>query len=209
MKIIFNEVTLSFNGRTVIDSLNLTIGSGITALYGPSGIGKTSIVNMIMGLIKPDSGHITLPDKMIISAAFQEHRLFPFMTVVRNVMLPLDKSCRSLAKKWLDSFNIGHLANERAASLSGGEKQRASLARAIAYYEYKRESGENLLLILDEPFSGIDDANALSAAKCIRDCISGGNCIVISHNYAFCSEFADRTIELNGPPLMVKEADMA
>ncbi|HIZ15973.1 MAG TPA: ATP-binding cassette domain-containing protein [Firmicutes bacterium] len=205
MKIIFKDVTLSFNSRTIIDGLNLTIGSGITALYGPSGIGKTSIVRMIMRLIKPDGGQITLPDKMIISAAFQEHRLFPFMTVIRNIMLPLNKSCRELAKNWMENFNIEHLVNERAASLSGGEKQRVSLARAMAYYESKRDSGENVLLILDEPFSGIDESNALSAAKHIKDCISSGNCILISHDYTFCRDFADRTIELDGPPLMVKE----
>lgn len=205
MEIIFNKVTLSYNGRTIIDGLDLTIDSGITALYGPSGIGKTSLVNMIMGLIKPDSGQIKLPDGIVISAAFQEPRLFPFMTVLRNIMLPLNKTCRSLAQKWLEIFNISHLADERAANLSGGERQRASLARAMAYYELKRDNGENVLLILDEPFSGVDDANALSSARCISDCIKGGDCIVISHDYAFCSEFADRTIKFGGPPLRAEK----
>lgn len=205
MEIILNNVTLAFNDRIIMKNFDLTISSGITAIYGPSGVGKTSLINMIMGLVKPTGGQISLPEGIVISAAFQEPRLFPFMTAMRNVMLPLDKSCLELARKWLDNFNIGYLYDEKAAKLSGGERQRVSLARAMAYYEFKKSDKRETLLILDEPFSSIDDKNMLYAAKYIRDCISDGNCIIISHDYEFCKNFAGSIIKLSGPPIKIEK----
>jgi molybdate transport system ATP-binding protein len=148
-----------------------TTGS-VTALFGASGSGKTSIVNMIAGLIAPDRGRIALDDAVLFDSAtrlnvpahhrrigyvFQEGRLFPHLTVAQNLdygrwmgALPADAAERERIVALLD---IGHLMSRRPGKLSGGERQRVAFGRALLM--------KPRLLLLDEPLASLDRARKL------------------------------------------------
>jgi molybdate transport system ATP-binding protein len=142
--------------------------TGITALFGPSGAGKTSVINMVAGLIRPDRGRIVIqdrvlfdsdrgidlpPEKRTIGYIFQDGRLFPHLTVRGNLtygmkLTPPNQRCIALDQV-VDLLGIKHLLDRRPAKLSGGEKQRVAIGRALLT--------SPRLLLMDEPLSSIDD----------------------------------------------------
>ena len=156
-------------GNFVVQTAFSGPGSGVTALYGPSGAGKTSVVNMVAGLMRPDNGHITInghclfskvekinlpPESRRIGYVFQDGRLLPHLSVKSNLMYGLT---RTPAKdrfvrpdQIVDLLGIGHLLKRRPAGLSGGEKQRVAIGRALL------TSPE--LLLMDEPLASLDQA---------------------------------------------------
>lgn len=136
-------------------------GGTLTALTGSSGAGKTTIIRALAGLEKPDSGHISSGNKIWFNSAdrtwvparkrkvgyvFQEHTLFPHLNIEQNVGF----SCRDKTRvhELLELLGIGHLAQTMVHSVSGGERQRAALAQALA--------SDPQVLLLDEPFSALD-----------------------------------------------------
>ena len=152
--------------RSFVLDLTLDI-EGTVALIGPSGAGKTSVLNAVAGLVKPSSGRIALdadvwfdaakglsrkPDERRVGLVFQEYALFPHMNVRENVAY----AGKSRADELLERFRISHLAEARTTELSGGERQRVALARALA-----RDPG---VLLLDEPLSALD-ANTRVAVR--------------------------------------------
>jgi molybdate transport system ATP-binding protein len=145
---------------------------GATALFGPSGSGKTSLVNMIAGLVQPDRGRIALDDNVLFDSAarigmpahrrrigyvFQEGRLFPHMTVARN--LDYGRRMSGVAddpaerERIVSLLDIGALLSRRPGHLSGGERQRVAFGRALLM--------EPRLLLLDEPLASLDRARKL------------------------------------------------
>jgi molybdate transport system ATP-binding protein len=142
---------------------------GVTALFGPSGAGKTSLINMIAGLIAPDRGRIMYRGKLLFDAAgkvnlpphrrrfgyvFQDGRLFPHLTVRGNLeygrrMYRLKRDAREL-ERIVAMLDIGHLADRRPGKLSGGERQRVAIGRALLMRPQ--------LLLLDEPLASLDAA---------------------------------------------------
>ncbi len=152
----------SFDLRT-----RFTVGGGITALFGPSGAGKTLTLRCIAGLARPDAGRIALDDRTLFDSAlsvdlpsrdrsigyvFQQYALFPHLNVERNVgfgISDLTKEERSArVGSLLEIMDLGQMAKRMPSELSGGQQQRIALARALAT--------QPALLMLDEPFAAVD-----------------------------------------------------
>ncbi|CCK82453.1 MULTISPECIES: molybdenum ABC transporter ATP-binding protein [Desulfobacula] len=142
---------------------------GITALLGRSGSGKTSVINMIAGLTRPDNGHIIINDRCVYDSGkkihiapekrrfgyvFQEGRLFPHLSVMSNLtygmkLVPVDERYIEIDQV-VDLLDLSSLLNRRPAKLSGGEKQRVAMGRALLTSPY--------LLLMDEPLASLDEA---------------------------------------------------
>ena len=156
------------HGSFQVDADFRAENTGITALFGPSGAGKTSVINMVAGLIRPDRGRIVIqdrvlfdsdrgidlpPEKRTIGYIFQDGRLFPHLTVRGNLtygMKLTPPNQRYIAfDQVVDLLGIKHLLDRRPAKLSGGEKQRVAIGRALLT--------SPRLLLMDEPLSSIDD----------------------------------------------------
>nr|WP_287410640.1 ATP-binding cassette domain-containing protein [Pseudodesulfovibrio sp.] len=146
----------------------------LTAIVGPSGAGKTTLVRIIAGLEAPDNGAITLNGrtwidsktgsfiptcKRKIGLVFQEYTLFPHMTVRQNIAF--GAITPTSVEPLMKTFGIGHLKDQRPASISGGERQRAAFCQALA-----REPD---LLLLDEPFSALDTATRIFLCSLLSD----------------------------------------
>jgi molybdate transport system ATP-binding protein len=161
------DVEKKFGGFAV--AARFESSGGVTALFGPSGAGKTTIVNMIAGLVEPDRGRIALGDDVLFDSAmrinvppprrrigyvFQEGRLFPHLSVRHNLDygrrmngLPRD---RAAMERIVTMLEIEHLLSRRPGRLSGGERQRVAVGRALLM--------KPALLLLDEPLASLDAA---------------------------------------------------
>ena len=144
------DLCLSFEGRVILNKVSFSLpDAGIFALMGSSGIGKSSLLKILSGLLAPDSGTIRGLDNLRVGIMFQEDRLLPWHTALKNVMLAMEHPSQEEARILLDALEIGDSADAYPAVLSGGMKRRVALARAIAFSPD--------VLLLDEPFSGIDE----------------------------------------------------
>ena len=145
-----SNLYLSFEGRVILNKISFSLpDAGIFALMGSSGIGKSSLLKILSGLLAPDSGTIRGLDNLRVGILFQEDRLLPWHTALKNVMLAMEHPSQEEARILLDALEIGDSADAYPAVLSGGMKRRVALARAIAFSPD--------VLLLDEPFSGIDE----------------------------------------------------
>ncbi len=149
-----NNIYKTYNDELLYDNFNIQFEENkITCILGPSGIGKTTLVNMITGLIKPDNGEIVLPVNSKFSYVFQEPRLLDWYNVYDNLDFVLKEHYniskrKSIINKTLSLVGLDEISNYKVSELSGGMAQRVSLARALAY--------PSNTLILDEPFKGLD-----------------------------------------------------
>ena len=147
--LLFKDVKLGFSkDNPVLDQVSISLSSpGRYALMGASGSGKTTLLKTIAGLLMPLSGTIKGINDKRIALLFQEDRLLPWCTVLKNVMLAMPEPSAEIAKSILSALEI---KDDQAypSTFSGGMKRRVALARALAY------QGE--ILLMDEPFSGID-----------------------------------------------------
>jgi ABC-type Fe3+/spermidine/putrescine transport system ATPase subunit len=158
----FRGVTKAFPSHKAVDNVSLSVGRGeLHALLGPSGCGKTTCLRMVAGFETPDTGQILLdgadiaplkPYERNVSTVFQSYALFPHLSVFDNVAFGLrqrdDKDVAGKVKNALELVRLAHKADRKPAQMSGGEKQRAALARSLVL-----EPG---LLLLDEPLSALD-----------------------------------------------------
>ncbi|MBR2832442.1 MAG: ATP-binding cassette domain-containing protein [Oscillospiraceae bacterium] len=144
-----------YGDRTVFDGLDMELGEN-AILTAPSGSGKTTLLKLIAGLLVPEAGAISgVPER--IAFLFQEDRLLPWYSILKNAELVSD---RAAASAMLEAVGLGDKLEARPGTLSGGERRRAALARALC--------AEADLLILDEPFKGLDPPLMEAMAALIR-----------------------------------------
>lgn len=164
MKLEFQDISHDYGANAALSSIDLVAPSGaITCLLGSSGCGKTTLLNLAAGLLKVQSGQITLDDQLLANAAhspppekrpiglvFQELALFAHMTIAQNILFGVAKDERTpaLASQWLERIGLAGMEARYPHSLSGGQAQRVALARAMA--------PKPKVLLLDEPFASID-----------------------------------------------------
>lgn len=152
------NLTVSYDGMPVIDRLNLEIGDGITCIMGESGLGKTTLLHTIAGLIKPDSGEIEgAPVRPAVM--FQEDRLLPWFSALKNLETVCSDTGRAL--EMLRAVELEEASDKLPDELSGGMKRRVALARTLLF--------DSDMLILDEPFKGLDEALTGRIARLIRE----------------------------------------
>ncbi len=171
----------------VLDKFNLELKDGeLIALMGPSGCGKSTLLQLIANFLSPISGQIEKTSQKI-SYAFQEPRLFPWLTVEENLNAVISEASPSLADilEMVEMQDAQHLYPEQ---LSGGMKSRVSLARAIMF------AGD--LFLLDEPFSALDAELRLELSKRLREWLKSSNrsAILVTHQKDDARLFADRII---------------
>jgi molybdate transport system ATP-binding protein len=185
--------------------LNEVINKGdFVALYGPSGAGKTSTLQLLAGLMKPDEGSIKVNDKYWyknskslplqdrnIAYMFQDYALFPNMTVRENIQFASkENSSTPLVSNLIKEMQLDELADKLPNSLSGGQQQRVALARAMAQ--------EPDILLLDEPLSALDTQTRLSLQNHLAEFhrSMGLTTIMISHDISEIVKLADKVLKL-------------
>ncbi len=167
---------------------------GVVCLLGKSGCGKTTLINCIAGLEKYDSGEICCMDSKI-SFVFQEDRLIPWISAKRNILAVNDDE--QVCSRVLDKMGLLEHADKLPDELSGGMRQRVSIARAIAY------GGD--IIFLDEPFKGIDIKTKAAVIEAVKELIEDKLCIFITHDLEEAKMLSDVIVILDGPPLKVIE----
>jgi len=184
-------VTRIFHQQRVLDALDITIRKGeFIALLGASGSGKTTLLRILAGLDVPDEGEAWVPQKRTV--VFQEPRLVQSKSVWRNVVvgLPRHLATRDRAVRALSEVSLDHRADAWPATLSGGEAQRAALARALVR--------EPELLLLDEPFAALDALTRLRMQRLIRELCAahGPSTLLVTHDVEEAILLADRVLVL-------------
>jgi molybdate transport system ATP-binding protein len=204
---------LAVDVRALVGEFHLDVAfevqGGVAVLFGPSGAGKSLTLAMIAGLVRPDSGTITINGRIVedrarhvhistqqrhIGMVFQDGLLLPHRSVLDNVALAVRPTSRrsahrAIARDWLARVGAADLANRRPRSLSGGQRQRVALARALA--------GEPALVLLDEPLSALDLAVRRELRGFVRDVIveAGIPAVLVTHDADEADELGDRVIE--------------
>ena len=196
------------NSEDMILDVNFNISKGkLVTLYGRSGAGKTSILKIIAGLVKPDDGHIevnnikwydrennvNLPtQKRNLGLVFQDYSLFPNMTVKENLTFALSKNQdKNIVKELIEIVDLGNLQNRDPGTLSGGQKQRVALARTLV----QRPE----ILLLDEPLSALDDEMRIKLQKYILKVHQEFKLttILISHDISEIIKMSDYLMEID------------
>ena len=168
------NVTKSFDENKVLDSFSAVFDEGKYLLKGPSGIGKTTCIRLILGLIDPDEGEVRVPDNTRFAVCFQENRLFEKETVLTNVLAVNENvSVTDAASAILELLPSDSL-DKKAGELSGGMKRRLAVIRAMLH--------DSDCVILDEPFTGLDDEARSKTISFINERLNGRLLIVTSHD---------------------------
>lgn len=185
----------AYKGRTVVGDVSLNVNSGeIVGLLGPNGAGKTTTFYMVVGIVARDAGSITIDDEDItllplherarkgIGYLPQEASIFRRLSVYDNIMGILEirhdltaEQRKDRAEELFEEFNVSHLRNSLGQSLSGGERRRVEIARALA--------ANPKFILLDEPFAGVDPISVLDIKKIIQHLRDYGLGVLITdHN---------------------------
>jgi iron(III) transport system ATP-binding protein len=204
------DVSKSYGATSAADRVSLRAAPGeLVTLIGPSGCGKSTTLRLVAGLERPDGGTIriageevagrrtwVLPERRRVGLVFQDHALFPHLTVARNVAFGIDRLPRSEQRarvgEVLDLVRLGDLASRYPHELSGGEQQRVALARALA--------PRPAVVLLDEPFSSLDEtlraqvrAETVSA---LRE--TGTTAMLVTHDQTEALSTGDRVVVMRG-----------
>ena len=198
------DLRKSYSGRLVVGGVSINVNPGeVVGLLGPNGAGKTTSFYMIVGLIRPDSGTVTIDDEEIthlpiyararkgIGYLPQEASVFRNLTVRENINLVWEetgkrKQAKTLTDELLEQFKITHIAETKGYALSGGERRRVEIARALTM--------KPKFILLDEPFSGIDPIAVADIQSMIHELKAKGYGVLITdHNVRETLSITDRT----------------
>jgi lipopolysaccharide export system ATP-binding protein len=188
------EISKSYRGRKVVDDVSISVQQGeVVGLLGPNGAGKTTSFYIIVGLISPDSGRVLLDDNDVTALAMfqrarrgisylpQEASVFRKLTVEANLMAILEtlpirpRDRRERMERLVDQLGLEKVRRNKGYTLSGGERRRVEIARALA--------AEPRFMLLDEPFAGVDPLSVLDIQRIIRELTSRGIGVLITdHN---------------------------
>ena len=195
------ELDIGLPLRSFRLELTLALGRETFALVGPSGAGKTTVLRVVAGLVRPERGRVVLDGEVLFDAAsgvvlppedrrvgfvFQDYALFPHMSVEQNVAY----GSRNGTGELLERFGIAHLARARPGELSGGERQRVGLARALA-----RDPG---VLLLDEPLSALDPHTRAALRLELKELLDELDLpvLLVTHDFHDAAVLADRVAAL-------------
>src|SRR3954470_1874130 len=208
----FGEAGEARHVRALLDtSLDITRGE-LLCLIGPSGCGKSTLLNVIGGLLLPTTGTVHVGDTPVrgplpheIAFVFQENALFPWSTVLENVMLGMmfqgvpraEREPR--ARKSLDAVGLGDFAGHYPGQLSGGMRQRAALARALSL--------ETDIILMDEPFGALDEQTRMVLGEDLSVLLAatGKTIVFVTHSLGEAVYLADRVAVFSAPPGRIKE----
>ena len=195
----------SFDGTTVLDDISLEIGdSQIVSILGSSGGGKTTLLNIILGLLQPDSGKIvfdgaditnTPMERRGFNIVFQDYALFPNLTAYKNIVYGLrnypDRSSKEEIESLIDLLDLRDHLNKKIDQLSGGQKQRVALARTMVM--------KPKILLLDEPLSALDGVIKESIKEKIVTIAKEFNLttIIVTHDPEEALTISDKVLILN------------
>ncbi len=209
-QLIAKEIVKRYRKRVVVDAASLTVASGeVVGLLGPNGAGKTTTFYMMVGLIHCDEGRVLLDDRDLTHLPMhararlgvgylpQEPSIFRRLTVLDNVMAILETrpdltkaERRPLAEELLHELHVGHLHDSPGISLSGGERRRVEIARALA--------ARPAFMLLDEPFAGVDPLSVLDIQRIIGHlCERRIGVLITDHNVRETLGICDRAYILN------------
>jgi lipopolysaccharide export system ATP-binding protein len=212
MSLELQNVSISLSGRQLVKSVKIDLSPGeVVGLLGPNGAGKTTTFNLVIGLLRPDVGHVLLDGQDVTELSMperarcgigylpQEASVFRQLTVRQNLEIALDqtnltsKECRVRRNQLIDEFHLGEFIDRRGFQLSGGERRRCEVARALAV---GRDGPQYLLL--DEPFAGVDPlavADLQGLIQSLRD--RGMGILITDHNVRETLAITDRATILN------------
>ncbi|MEG2597166.1 MAG: ATP-binding cassette domain-containing protein [Oscillospiraceae bacterium] len=184
MPIQCSHLTKSFGDKTVLKDWSFTfLDNRVTAIMGASGVGKTTLIQLILGLEKADSGNISGLSNKRISVVFQEDRLFPQLTVLENAEVSGGKG-----DYWLHRLGLSEEKNNFPSTLSGGMKRRVSIARALC------DDGD--IFILDEPFKGLDAETKQMVMDIFKEFKSRKTILFVTHDFLETQYLADQTVQM-------------
>jgi polar amino acid transport system ATP-binding protein len=212
MKLRATDLCKSFGRQTVLRDVNLNLEQvHALTLIGPSGGGKSTLLRIMAGLEKPDSGRLHLNDREVIyrekelmvhrrsvGTVFQAFNLFPHLTALQNITLPLEKvhhykppDARQVAEEILERFQLSEHCHKAPAQLSGGQRQRVAIARAISI--------KPKLLLFDEPTSALDPEMTAEVLEVIEELRKEGrDLVLVTHQMGFAHRIADQIALLSG-----------
>ncbi|MBN2452546.1 MAG: ABC transporter ATP-binding protein [Lentisphaeria bacterium] len=203
--IALNHVGYGYPGKTVLEDVTLTVEAGaMICLLGPSGIGKSTILDIVAGLRHPRTGSRRVATRRI-GYAFQEPHLLPWRTVLDNVRIGLAgwfqrPDAETRAWIWLERLGLTECAGRRPAELSGGMRRRVNLARALA--------ADADLLLLDEPFAFLDPAVIERVRHAVGEEHRRGKTVVmVTHVQEQVAALEPRVVPLTRAPVRLPEVD--
>lgn len=177
MDILVEKLNKSYGYKLVLRDFTATFKEGsVNFITGQSGIGKTTLIRILMGLEEYQSGSISGLDDKRISAVFQEDCLCDSLSLYKNLAMVVDGDLEKNSElaSLLDLFGLASYGHKRVASLSGGMKRRLAIVRALVY--------PHELMIMDEPFKGLDQENKARVMERVGHYLKGKTAIIVTHD---------------------------
>jgi NitT/TauT family transport system ATP-binding protein len=198
-------ITKNFSNLIIYSRFDLLVKKGkLTTIIGPSGFGKTTLLNMVAGIVKPDGGYVMYPRDEELSYLLQENVMLPWRTLLQNIKLVLEvkqsrnKTNDQLIAGYLNRFGLQGFENYYPDALSGGMKQKAAIVRSLIT--------KPDILLLDEPFSNLDFDVKLAIQRELMEYQKKTNAtiLMVTHDIEDAIALSDEVIVLQGKPAKIK-----